>query len=277
MTKPFQSSRASFRANWDLLQASTSTNKRISSTSLHVHHVKGHQDRTREISTLSLPAKLDVEADGLATDFNASLTIPLPEIPFDPMTKIQLVVGHKTGTSHLRSRVRYQLHFQALANLIWLRYKWTWPAFRSVAFKSGGLMYRSVYDHRTSVIKFIHEQLPTSSRLSKRASDLYEARCYRCGAASENSLHILVCPSESGLQWRQSLYSSLRTAHSKTPPSELWGLLLFCLQKFLTKQPILLSRVSESLGPIVRSQNTIGWLHLFQGRWSVEWNASARG
>jgi hypothetical protein len=137
-------------------------------------------------------------------------------------------------------------------------------------------MYRSVYEHHTSVIKFIHEQLPTGSRLSKRASDLYEARCYRCGAASENSLHILVCPSESGLQWRQSLYSSLRTAHSKTPPWELWDLLLFCLQKSLTNQPILLPQVSKSLRPIVRSQNAIGWLHLFQGRWSVEWNASYR-
>jgi hypothetical protein len=95
MTKPFQSSLASFRANWDLLQAITSTTiKRIGSTPLHVHH---------EVSTLSLPAQLNVEADGLATDFNAPLTIPLPEIPFDPMTKIQLVVGHKTVTSHFRS------------------------------------------------------------------------------------------------------------------------------------------------------------------------------
>jgi hypothetical protein len=138
-------------------------------------------------------------------------------------------------------------------------------------------MYRSVYDHRTSVIKFIHEQLPIRSRLSKRARNLHEAHCYRCGADSETSLHILVCTSESGgMQSRQSLYSSLRTAHSKTPPSELWDLLLFCLQKFLTNQPILPPQVSESLRPIVRSQNSIGWLHLFQGRWSVEWNASYR-
>jgi hypothetical protein len=85
-----------------------------------------------------------------------------------------------------------------------------------------------------------------------------------------------VCPSESGLQWRQSFYSALRRAHSKTPPSELWDLLLYCMQQFLTNQPILPHQVSESLRPIVRSQNLIGWIHLFQGRWSVEWNASYR-
>jgi hypothetical protein len=215
-----------------------------------VHHVKGHQERTQEVSSLSLPAQLNVEADGLATTFNAPLTVLLPEIPFDPMTKIQLVVGNKAITSHLRSRLCYQLHFQPLADLIRLRYKWSWTVFRLVNFKSGGLMYRSVYGHRTSVIKFIHEQMPTGSCLSKGASDLYEARCYRCGAETETSLHILVSPSESGLQWRQSLYSSLRTAHSKTPPSELWDLLLFCLQKCFTGQPILLPQVSEYL-PLV--------------------------
>jgi hypothetical protein len=221
MTNPFQSSLASFRADWNLLQAIASTLKPISSTPLQVHHVKGHQDRTREVSTLSLPAQLNVEADGLATEFNAPLTSPLLEIPFDPMTKIQLVVGHKTVTSHLRSHIRYQLHLQPLADLIQLRYKWTSPVSRSIDFKSGGLVYRSVYAHRTSATKFIHEQLATGSRLSKRASNLYEVRCYWCGAASETSLHILVCASESGLQWQQSLYSSLRTTHSTTSPSSL--------------------------------------------------------
>jgi hypothetical protein len=130
-----------FRADWDLLQAIASTFKRISSTPLHVHHTKGHQDCTRDVTTLSLPTQLNVEADGLATDFNAPLTIPLPEIPFDPMTKIQLAVGRKTVTSHLQSHVRYQLHFQPLADLIRLRYKWTWSVYRSVHFKSGALIY----------------------------------------------------------------------------------------------------------------------------------------
>jgi hypothetical protein len=92
MTKPFRSSLASFRANWDLLQAIATTIKRISSIPVHVNHVKGHQDRNRDVSSLSLPAQLDVDADGLATEFNAPLTIQLPEILFDPMTKIQLIV-----------------------------------------------------------------------------------------------------------------------------------------------------------------------------------------
>jgi hypothetical protein len=190
-----------------------------------------------------------VEADELATEFNAPLTTSLPEIPFDPMTKIQLVVGRKTVTSHLRSRLRYQLHYQPLAEL---------------------LRHHYVYDHCTSVTKFIHEQLPTGSRLSKRDSAIYKSWCYRCNAETETSLHILVCPSESGLKWRQSLYSPIRTAHSKTPPSEFWDLLLFGLQKFLTGQPILPPQVSDPLRSIVRSQNAFGWLHLFQGRWSVE-------
>jgi hypothetical protein len=56
MTKLFQSSLASFRADWDLLQAIASTIKRISSLPIHGHHVKGHQDRSQEVSSLSLPA-----------------------------------------------------------------------------------------------------------------------------------------------------------------------------------------------------------------------------
>jgi hypothetical protein len=77
----------------------------------------------------------------------------------------------------LLSALRYQLHHQPLADLIRQRYKWTWAAvFCSVNFKSGGLVYSSVY-------KFIHEQLPTGNRLSHRESDVYKARCYRCDAA----------------------------------------------------------------------------------------------
>jgi hypothetical protein len=101
MMKVFQSFLASFHADWDLLQAIALTIKRISSIPIHVHHVKGHQYSTREVFSLSLLAQLNVDAGGLATDFNAPLTTQLLEIPFDPMTKIQLVVGRKTVTSHL--------------------------------------------------------------------------------------------------------------------------------------------------------------------------------
>jgi hypothetical protein len=133
MDQRFQSSLASFRADWGLLQALASTIKKISSVPVHVHHVIGHQDRTRSVASLSLPAQLNVEADRLATDFNAALTHPLPEIPFDPTTEIQLIIGRKTGvTSHIRSRIRYQIHHQPLADLIWQRYKWTVAVFRSV-------------------------------------------------------------------------------------------------------------------------------------------------
>jgi hypothetical protein len=117
-TKPFQSSLASFRADWDLLQAIASTIRRISSIPIHVNHVKGHQDRNRAVASISLAAQVNVEADALATAFNAPLTVQLPEMPFDPMTKIQLGGGGKTVTSHLRSRLRYQLHFQPLKDLV---------------------------------------------------------------------------------------------------------------------------------------------------------------
>jgi hypothetical protein len=167
ITKLFQSSLVSFRADWDLLQAITSTIQQISSLPIHVHHVKGHQDCSRDVASLSLLAQPNVEAYELATDFNAPLTTSLPETPFNPTTKIQLVVGRKTVTGHLRSRLRYQLHYQPLADLIRLRYKWTLTILWSVDLKSSGLIYRSVYDHRTSVTKFIQEQLPTGSRLSK--------------------------------------------------------------------------------------------------------------
>jgi hypothetical protein len=151
-----------------------------------------------------------VEADSLATDFSAALTNPLPEIPFNPTTKIQLIIGRNTVTSHIRSRIRYQMHRHLLAgDLIRQRYKWTWAVFRSVDFKSGGLIYRSAYDHRSSIVKFIHEKLLTGSRLSHRESDIYEAWCYRCGAAHENSLHILLCPSETGQQGGGTPYTAL--------------------------------------------------------------------
>jgi hypothetical protein len=43
IARPFQSSLASFRADWDLLQAlAFLTIKKISSVPVHVHHVKGH-------------------------------------------------------------------------------------------------------------------------------------------------------------------------------------------------------------------------------------------
>jgi hypothetical protein len=49
------------------------------------------------------------------------------------------------------------------------------------------------------------------------------------------------------------------------------------MQKFLTSSPIPLAQVSEDLRSIVRSQTAIGWIHLFQGRWSSEWNTHYRG
>jgi hypothetical protein len=163
MAQPFQSPLASFRADWDLLQALASTIKQISTVPVTVHHVKGHQDRARTVASLSLPAQLNVEADSLATDFNAALTHPLPVIPFDPATRILLTIGQKTVTSHIRSQIRYQMHHHPLADLIRQRYKWTVPVFRSVDFKSGGLIYRSFYEHQSSLTKFIHEQLPTAA------------------------------------------------------------------------------------------------------------------
>ena len=86
-TYPFYYPGITLTADWDVLQAITTTIQMLPIPPT-LQHVKGHQDRDRAIELLSLPAQLNIEADYLASQYKYP--------PEQPTNICPIIAGNKT-------------------------------------------------------------------------------------------------------------------------------------------------------------------------------------
>jgi len=78
-----------FDPEWDILISIHDILQRFD-TEPTISHVKGHQDDNTVLSELSVDAKLNIEADALATEELNTDRGPTGLVPFDPSSKVQL-------------------------------------------------------------------------------------------------------------------------------------------------------------------------------------------
>ncbi|KAG7358729.1 hypothetical protein IV203_015318 [Nitzschia inconspicua] len=107
LTKPVNNPRFSneaLKASWDVLQAVVRLPKLL--PQITFHHIKGHQDRQVAVDKLSWSAKLNVQADKLAGNYQRLSSHQNTPAPMIGGTHCHLIYNGQTVASKHRKHIR---------------------------------------------------------------------------------------------------------------------------------------------------------------------------
>jgi hypothetical protein len=240
-------------------------------TQLGVHftflHVKSHQDDDGPVAGLTLEARLNVQADTLATAalFDAPT---VPKVALFPTAQCQLIIDGKSITRKIPQAIRHQAGLNDIQTYLMERNNWSEDTFSEVDWEAHGKAHSHHREQRCYLIKLCHRHLPTGQTLHRR-DDKYPARCPGCGNSDESHDHFIGCAAVSRIKWRLQLLATLKKQLQVTKTAEtLQDLILDVIDKAIAGRPI---SVAGPFAHILRSQERIGWRAMLHGYWSIEW------
>ena len=213
------------------------------------YHIKGHQDRHTDFHDLPLPAQLNVESDHLATLELSQHSNPLPDVPFDPISRAVISINGVTVTSRLEHAVSESLYFLPLKHYLCHRFKWSSPTFDTIDWDAFSSVYSKYPRSRTFFYKFSWKKLPCGSRVHRREAHR-DDRCPLCASPQESDDHIFQCSHHTKVQWRRSFFQGLTKQFSFLDP-ELLDMITFGLKGFFKSDPTYLHhRFPEPFPPL---------------------------
>ena len=233
--------------------------------------MKGHQDSQGDVKDLPFPARLNIEADKLATSFQ-HLSSHVEDIgPMIPGTGCHLCINKQVIPSHQRHHIRIRRGTRALLRYIQQKHNLTAAAFDQVEW-DGHCNAVKVFRQKSSTFttKFLSRWLPVGKLTHRYNPTTYTSRCPSCDCAVEDFRHAFCCPARQ--QWQSTLRNDLRKVFAATNTDQiLQDLLLQGLDHWFRDTPLPPTATSERYNPLVESQGTIGWHQLIFGRWSQLW------
>ena len=105
---PPLSAREYMKSKIDLEMKILHTLWKLAPSSHTLHHVKGHQDNTKHIESLTWNKKMNVYCDFMATKELQKITSPSTTIPLLPASRIKLDIWRVTITHHMALQIRYR-------------------------------------------------------------------------------------------------------------------------------------------------------------------------
>ena len=235
--------------------------------------IKSHQDEKCAYNQLSFPAKLNCDADSLATrQHQESKMANLKLVPLNPYVSTQLVLhGNKTITNKIPSTLRYSLSYTPLQLYIAKRNRWTpavsqlvdWKVFEKVTSKMMREGNQSTYS------KWIHHDLPVNVLLHRRQK-IQSPICKRCQQCDETPIHLITCPCSE--QWFDHLVLRYRQlCKSSNMNFVAVELIITALTLHQQDKQLCLTNVPERFRDAIHYQNLIGWDNWYKGLVTRQW------
>ena len=256
--------------DWDLHQAITTALRRFPSLPT-CQHVRGHQDSQAQVSTLSLPAQLNIRADFLASQYTYPEDISSTHAPL--VTGAMAILHGPNGTinSNYRQVLRRLASDPEMTKYLSSRNDWSPSTFDSISWTAHASALRGQFPRRQFFAKYLHDWLPLGDKRSLYA-DHYPSTCPKCEQdILETREHFLRCP---GRKWIGSLLDDLQTfcnTHFVDPV--LQNLLRQLLLSWIAGTPPQISSLSPGYSVLLARQSTVGIEHLFYGRFVTDWIA----
>jgi ribonuclease HI len=257
------------RPSWDILQAVCTQFRQH--PNLTIQHVKGHQDLQGDVRDLPLPAKLNIEADKLATSFQHRTSHVEDRGPMIPGTGCHLCINKQVIPSHQRHHIRARRGTRALLKYIQQKHNLTGEAIGQIEW-DGHCNAVKAFRQKSSTFttKFLSKWLPVGKQTHRYNPTIYTSRCPSCDCAVEDFQHAFCCPARQ--QWQSSLRDDLLKAFQATNTDQvLQQFLLQGMNHWFRDTPLPPTTTSERYNPLVESQGSIGWHQLIFGRWSQLW------
>jgi ribonuclease HI len=177
--------------DWDVVQAIVKLIKKF--PSVNVKHIKGHQDKETPIQDLSMTARMNVEADQLAGEYQYESHHVHDQVPMITGTGVQVEGPKGTITSQLENVLRQLGTEEALIKYLLNHEKWTSDVLDRIDWKAYENAVRNCRAaHAQFITKLTMDLLPTGKRVY-RYKPYYDHCCPSCGEAQEDRKHVLRC------------------------------------------------------------------------------------
>ena len=264
---------ATLAPEWDIIHQIQQSIITLSAP-IQVQWIPGHQDAFRPREQLRLESQLNCEADDEGAAYQATNQAPRWDVPCFPTTHAHLTLHRKIKTSRYKTAIRESSTLPPLMTYLKHRFNWDTNTLRSIDWT---VFRRLVTKHRHKhkiLVKHLHAIAPTGHIAHRNQPHLPQS-CPSCPCADETNDHIIVCLAPSRAQWRAATMAKLvRNIENtwKTDP-----ILESILREGLLRThqyPLPVVRCEtypSSYHNLITSQNTIGWIQLYRGRWSAEW------
>jgi hypothetical protein len=239
----------------------------------HYHWIRGHQDANKPRDSLSFPAQLNCIADDEAGQFQANHQYQ-PIVPPLPNIQVTLTIQGATITGHYKARIREAATLPAYFQYIRKKYDWSQHVINEINWGQFKQIIQSFRKQHTTIVKHIHEIAPTG-HIAFRNNQHYEPNCPSCECQDETNDHVMRCLHESRSTWQTRVLQSIQTPHMEQCSDPiLLDILRDGIQRWLRDEgQIPLASYPANYHTLILSQNTIGWGHLFRGRWSTNWES----
>jgi ribonuclease HI len=250
--------------------------------------IKGHQDLTTPYHTLSLPAQLNCDADQEAdlyhhqaqrlqqqdnlhqhhhqTQQQYQQVTPLPSTP------AQLIIQHQSVTKHLKRRVREAIAITRLQAYLKHKFQWDDTIFNCIDWQLYQQIIGKYTDQRTTIVKHLHVLSPTG-HIAHRNDPNLPHECPACGVPFEDNAHVIKCLHPTRRIWRDNTTQKLFHYRPEESDPHLLDILRDGISRYHSNHPLPNpQQYPRRYHVLIRQQNSIGWDHLYRGRWCKEWD-----
>jgi len=257
------------KPDWDIINEIVLL---LKATPQKVSWIRGHQDNDKDLEEIPLPAQLNCEADELASEvhdieFDWNVKNPKP-----PNNSVQIHLGKKTITSHLKHTLRQTIKQKPLLDYIAKKAKWHPTTTDLVDWESHKRAIGLSQLPSKFITKFIHQILPTGI-VVHRYKPYYNSGCPSCNEQNEDQFHVLTCQATDRVTWIGNLKKEIIKFCTTTNTSEEIQLLLINgisdhLQDCELEYP---EQYPQSMQTLIEEHHLIGWDQLLMGRMSKLW------
>ncbi|KAI2512859.1 hypothetical protein MHU86_1405 [Fragilaria crotonensis] len=241
--------------------------------------VRGHQDSIKSYEHLSREARLNIDADYLATRYRLRGKLKSTStVDHHPAQRISISIMGKRLTAQYDECIRFHINGYHLKQYMQDRKQWndnTWNMIDMGSFSHH--FKRLTPSQQTSHMKFVHDQLPLGKRRFQvsMSKDTILKTCPCCGKADEDSHHLVRCHSNS---FMNSGLQTLRRSPNEGPhPLRriLVGGITHWIHNGTSDYRVDLEgypeHMKDTITRILLEQELIGWDNALKGFLSKSW------
>ncbi|KAG7363181.1 hypothetical protein IV203_026541 [Nitzschia inconspicua] len=177
--------------SWDVLQEVLQLAKLLSQATFH--HIKGHQDKQFALDKLSRPAKLNIQAEKLAGNYQRLSSHKHTLALMIQGPHCQLIHNGQTVTSKHRKHNRDYCHTKELKAYIMQKTEMLEAVFADINWQSHKRSVDTFKDSpHTFLVKFLHGWLPLKKVISRYDPIKYLSACPSCDEPIEDFKRFLL-------------------------------------------------------------------------------------
>ena len=265
---------ATLAPDWDLLEEIHQQYRTITSLHIKFQWVRGHQDTSTALGGLSSEAKLNVQADRLAAEYNTMVdTRKRPKTPLMSATRCILQISGDSIHAQYPANLRRSAATASLSEYLTRKHAWPPGTYDRVEWRSFHMAARTYHSSEVHLLKLVHDMLPTRAHLAKFQS-WTSPKCHHCEEPDTlDHLQRSKCNPVSTRYMTDICEAITQYFEKHHTPQAFQTTFLHCLLTWLNgENTIDITDTAWKGSPALhRDQQAIGWRLIPRGILSTEW------